>query len=452
MLEKENQKNLQSLKTISQKANMQQLEIETLKNQNDHEKKYNQELEEELTKSQKMQNDLNQKLQDTQNQLQELTTEKNKLEEKLKRLASPEIDSEISPKVVLQYQLGELIGKGFSSKVYRALDTKTGQTVAIKQIHKAMFKDKKTLEGISNETNQLKKLDHPNIIKVIGQEENNDWIHIIFELMDGGSLFKMMKRFGTFPEKLIGIYLNQTLCGLDYLHKEGIVHRDIKGDNILISRDGLVKLADFGSAWDDIVNKKATATGSTPYWMAPESIEMSGVSTAADIWSIGCTTLELLTGKPPYWDLGPMSACFKMVQDEHPPFPDNLELAIQDFLLRCFKHTPQERATARQLRGHQWIHECTQGQSPLGSSELERTLEEHQKQQTLKSTPEFLKLLKENAELKKKISIYEQTSKDLLARTPSPGPVLQRPPSPKKTTLTIKDLAFMMDVIFERGF
>jgi serine/threonine protein kinase len=122
--------------------------------------------------------------------------------------------------------------------------------------------------------------------------------------------------------------MSQVLQGLVYLHDQGVIHRDIKGANILTMKDGLVKLADFGVATKSNVNEYSVV--GTPYWMAPEVIELSGASTASDIWSLGCTVIELLDGKPPYHKLQPMPALFRIVNDDHPPLPEGASPVSQN--------------------------------------------------------------------------------------------------------------------------
>lgn len=149
----------------------------------------------------------------------------------------------------------------------------------------------------------------------------------------------------------------QVLAGLAYLHQQGVVHRDIKGANILTNREGLVKLADFGVAAKlsgaEDAQDKLDVVGTT-YWMAPEVrvyvyvrvatlktccmqvIEMTGASSASDIWSVGCLAVELLTGVPPYYELQPMPALFRIVQDTRPPLPPNISPGFEAFLVACF--------------------------------------------------------------------------------------------------------------------
>ena len=161
----------------------------------------------------------------------------------------------------------------------------------------------------------------------------------------------------------------QVLQGLYFLHNQGVIHRDIKGANILTTKEGHVKLADFGVArrLGEVVESGKRGqddVAGTPYWMAPEVIEMSPASTASDIWGVGATIIELLTGSPPYFDLSALPALFKIVQDPHPPIPESISPALHDFLLQCFKKDPSTRHTAKQLLEHQWIRTSAAKRAP----------------------------------------------------------------------------------------
>lgn len=125
-----------------------------------------------------------------------------------------------------------------------------------------------------------------------------------------------------------------------------------------------MKLADFGVATKLTKGEKANSVVGTPYWMAPEIIEMSGyISTACDIWSVGCTVIELLTGSPPYFDLNKWSALIKIVQDEHPPLPADISENCKDFLLKCFEKDAGSRIEAKDLLKHPWVR--SQGHQAL---------------------------------------------------------------------------------------
>ncbi|KAF5749885.1 Mitogen-activated protein kinase kinase kinase 7 [Tripterygium wilfordii] len=271
-----------------------------------------------------------------------------------------------------KYILGDEIGKGAYGRVYIGLDLENGDFVAIKQV---------SLENIAQEDlNVIMNLNHKNIVKYLGSLKTKTHLHIILEYVENGSLANIIKpnRFGPFPESLVAVYISQVLEGLVYLHEQGVIHRDIKGANILTTKEGLVKLADFGVATK--LNEADINTHSvvgTPYWMAPEIIELSGVCAASDIWSVGCTVIELLTCVPPYYDLQPMPALFRIVQDLHPPLPDSLSPDITDFLRQCFKKDARQRPDAKTLLSHPWIQNCRRAlQSPLRHSGTLRNIEE----------------------------------------------------------------------------
>lgn len=189
-------------------------------------------------------------------------------------------------------------------------------------------------------------------------EEKDEYVHIIMEYVEGGSLAKTINKFSSLPESLVAFYVDQILQGLVFLHEQGVVHRDIKGANLLSTKEGLIKLADFGVAarLDEISSKNnPIEVVGTPYWMAPEIIELSGCSTASDIWSVGCTVVELLTGSPPYSEYTAMSALFHIVSDAHPPLPTAISSDLEDFLLRCFNKDVASRVSAKELLSHRWI-------------------------------------------------------------------------------------------------
>uniref|UniRef100_A0A1D1XID8 non-specific serine/threonine protein kinase n=1 Tax=Anthurium amnicola TaxID=1678845 RepID=A0A1D1XID8_9ARAE len=278
-----------------------------------------------------------------------------------------------------KYMLGDEIGKGAYGRVYKGLDLENGDFVAIKQVSLENI-PQEDLNIIMQEIDLLKNLNHKNIVKYLGSSKTKTHLHIILEYVENGSLANIIKpnKFGPIPESLVAFYISQVLEGLVYLHEQGVIHRDIKGANILTTKEGLVKLADFGVATK--LNEADLNTHSvvgTPYWMAPEVIEMSGVCAASDIWSVGCTVIELLTCVPPYYDLQPMPALFRIVQDKHPPLPDGLSPAITDFLLQCFKKDAMQRPDAKTLLSHTWTQHTRRAfQSSLRQSGTIRIVEQ----------------------------------------------------------------------------
>ncbi|EEB09272.2 STE/STE11/CDC15 protein kinase Cdc7 [Schizosaccharomyces japonicus yFS275] len=249
--------------------------------------------------------------------------------------------------------LGDCLGKGAFGTVYRGLNMQNGETVAVKKIKLSKML-KTNLQVIQTEIELLKKLDHPNIVKYRGTFKTDDSLCLVLEYCENGSLHSICKSFGKMPEHLVAVYTSQVLQGLVYLHDQGVIHRDVKGANILTTKDGTLKLADFGVATQSNGFDDRAVVGS-PYWMAPEVIELNGATTSSDVWSVGCTVIELLEGKPPYFDLDPAPALFRMVKDDHPPIPANISQAAKDFLLECFQKDPNLRVSSRKLLRHPWV-------------------------------------------------------------------------------------------------
>lgn len=252
------------------------------------------------------------------------------------------------------YQLGNCIGKGQFGSVYRALDLATGEIVAVKKL---FVEDGDELDHeIMKEVALLKTLSHSNVVRYLGFIQSKHSINIILEFAENGSLMSTLKAFGAFPEKLVASFCIKILNGLDYLHSNQVVHCDLKAANILTTKTGDVKLTDFGVSLNlKIKGADAGSVSGTPNWMAPEVIELKGASTKSDIWSLGCTVIELVTGKPPYADLIAMSAMFRIVEDPLPPLPETVSDDMKSFLAACFQKDPELRPSAAELKQHAWI-------------------------------------------------------------------------------------------------
>lgn len=292
-------------------------------------------------------------------------------------------ESNSSGSKIKNFRLGEVLGKGSAGTVYKSLNMESGDIVAIKQVPLRNI-PKADLGRIMGEINLLNHLDHVNIVKYMDSIKTKDHLNIVLEFVENGSLANTVKKFGSLPESLIAVYIEQVLTGLCFLHSQGVIHRDIKGANILTTKEGHVKLADFGVArrLGELEGRGQDDVAGTPYWMAPEVIEMSPPSTASDIWGVGATCIELLTGSPPYFELSALPALFRIVQDPHPPIPEAISPALRDFLLQCFRKDPATRLTARKLLEHQWIRtsiarRASRQDGQDWSAVVERTLELH---------------------------------------------------------------------------
>lgn len=270
-------------------------------------------------------------------------------------------------KVSTHYQLGNAIGRGQFGTVYRALNLNTGQMVAIKRIPVDGLKEEEIMQ-LMKEVELVKRLSHPSIVKYEGMARDQDTLSIVLEYAENGSLGQTLKAFGKLNEKLVASYVVKILEGLHYLHQSDVVHCDLKAANILTTKTGNVKLSDFGVSLNmRAVERQTNNVAGTPNWMAPEVIELKGASPKSDVWSLGCTVVELLTGRPPYAELGgnTMSVMYAIVEDDNPPIPDGLSPLLEDFLQQCFHKDPDMRPDAEMLCEHAWLKKNWVGHKEL---------------------------------------------------------------------------------------
>jgi len=260
-----------------------------------------------------------------------------------------------------KWQKGNLIGKGAVGSVYLGIVHGRGMLLAVKvvELNELEKETPKNAGNLTRELELMKKLKHANIVRYYGcdRDESNNLLNIFLEYVPGGSLASLVKKFGSLPDDTTRHYTRQILAGLQYLHAHGVVHRDIKGDNILVGDDGTVKLADFGSSKElpDLANDSHgcnTMVG-TPYWMAPEVItDDAGYGPKADVWSVGCTVVEMMTGNPPWPEFQSMwAAIYHIANSEGPPseIPADLHHAAQAFLDACFHRDVTRRANCVEL-------------------------------------------------------------------------------------------------------
>ena len=281
---------------------------------------------------------------------------------KINKLLEEEKNQNFENIKIRHFKLGNLIGQGSYGKVYEALDEERGQLIAVKIIDKNRLNNiNYSITKIESEIEILSKLHHKNIVKYYGSSQSKNHLQIYFEYCENGSIEKMLKNYKNFPEKIIQKYTKEMLEGLEYLHAHGIIHRDIKGGNILVDRNGICKLSDFGVSKkikDDLDKSNSYSIKGTPNYMAPEIVKNNDVITRfSDIWSLGCTVIEMINGKPPWSNIkNPFNVLFKIANSKSPPdIPKNCSFNLRDFISCCLKINPYERLNVTQLLKHPFI-------------------------------------------------------------------------------------------------
>uniref|UniRef100_A0A8D1LEE8 Mitogen-activated protein kinase kinase kinase 19 n=1 Tax=Sus scrofa TaxID=9823 RepID=A0A8D1LEE8_PIG len=261
---------------------------------------------------------------------------------------------------------GEILGKGAYGTVYCGL-TSHGELIAVKQVA-LDTSDKSATEKeyrkLQEEVDLLKALKHINIVAYLGTCLEENIVSIFMEFVPGGSISSIINHFGPLPETVFCKYTKQILQGVAYLHENCVVHRDIKGNNVMLMPTGIIKLIDFGCAkrlaWAGLNGTHSDMLKSmhgTPYWMAPEVINESGYGRKSDIWSIGCTVFEMATGKPPLASMDRMAAMFYIGAHRGlmPALPEHFSENAADFVRVCLTRDQRERPSAIQLLKHSFL-------------------------------------------------------------------------------------------------
>ena len=272
------------------------------------------------------------------------------------------------PTSASDYAVKEEIGRGVSAKVYRAECIPLGETVAVKMLD--LEDDPGHLEEIRREVASMSMVSHPNLVTAHCSFVEGQFLWVVMPFLSGGSALNIMK--WSHPKGLdevsIATILKEVLKALDYFHRNGNIHRDVKAGNVLVDRDGSVKLADFGvsaASWGSGAKPHSTFVG-TPCWMAPEVMEqVDGYDFHADIWSLGITVLELCHGHAPFAKYPPMKVLLMTLQNPPPQLEaeqaetgHHFTRGLRDFVSVCLQKDPKRRPSAAKLLEHRFLKEA----------------------------------------------------------------------------------------------
>ncbi|KAH9487012.1 Serine/threonine-protein kinase BCK1/SLK1/SSP31 [Psilocybe cubensis] len=271
------------------------------------------------------------------------------------------------PKAKIRWMKGELIGSGSHGRVYMGFNATTGEVMAVKQVElpqtasDRMKTDMKTIvEALKDERETLQDLDHDNIVQYLGFEENLETLNIFLQYVSGGTIGSSLRKCGKFKEEVTKYFTSQILEGLSYLHLKGIIHRDLKSDNILVEETGICKISDFGiSKKLQEIDRAFSSMKGTSFWMAPEAISSEdGYTTKVDIWSVGCIVIEMWTGNRPWFGQELLPVLMKLINEKSaPPLPKDCHLsdAAKKFRNECFQPEPAKRSSASALLNHAYL-------------------------------------------------------------------------------------------------
>ena len=273
---------------------------------------------------------------------------------------------------------GSLIGEGSFGSVFLALHAITGELMAVKQVEipsatKGTEFDKRKnnmVTALKHEIELLQGLHHPNIVQYLGTATDDQCLNIFLEYVPGGSIATMLKQYNTFQEPLVKNFVRQILSGLSYLHNRDIIHRDIKGANVLVDNKGGIKISDFGISKrveaSTVLGTGATGGGASHmhrpslqgsvYWMAPEVVRQTAHTKKADIWSLGCLVVEMFIGAHPFPDCSQLQAIFAIGSNQaRPPAPETCSRDAVEFLDMTFHLDFEERPSADELLKCQFL-------------------------------------------------------------------------------------------------
>ena len=268
-----------------------------------------------------------------------------------------------------KWSRGAQLGVGSFGVVHMGLNQRNGEMMAVKTLN--LPDDDDLLADVEREVHLMRTLAHPNIVRYIGCERDrtHSTLSIFQEWVPGGSVSSLLRKFGPFPLPVIRKYLYQICTGLAYLHDNDIIHRDIKGSNILVTDEGVCKLADFGNSrrlGSDM--EESLSMRGTPFFMAPEAFEGQG-GMKSDIWSLGGVAVQMCSGIPP-WKKSGVQNLHELISllkesDGPPSLPKNTDTMLHDLIRLCFQRDPSQRPNAKDLLLHPFFSDADESSTVI---------------------------------------------------------------------------------------
>ncbi|NWW99532.1 STK36 kinase, partial [Caloenas nicobarica] len=252
-----------------------------------------------------------------------------------------------------KYHVLEMIGEGSFGRVYKGRRKHSAQVVALKFIPK-VGRSQKELKNLQREIEIMRGLHHPNIIQMLDSFETDKEVVVVTDYAEG-ELFQILEDDGTLPEDQVQTIAAQLVSALYYLHSHRILHRDMKPQNILLGKDGIVKLCDFGFARAMSIHTMVlTSIKGTPLYMSPELVEEQPYDHTADLWSMGCILYELFVGTPPFYTSSIFQLVSLIVKDPV-KWPVAISLVFKSFLQGLLTKDPRQRLSWPELLSHPFV-------------------------------------------------------------------------------------------------
>lgn len=282
------------------------------------------------------------------------------------------LDTSAVPAQLGNYDVLEKLAEGGMGTVYRGRHRGTGDIVALKVIAPTTAKNPVMLQRFEREFQAARVLDHPNVVRALEYCGTGPHPFLVMELVDGESLGQRLERAGAVPEAEAVRIIAQVCEGLQRAHKQGLVHRDVKPDNIMVTRDGVAKLTDLGLVKDVEGDLNLTKTGrglGTPHYMAPEQFRNAkGVDIRGDIYSLGATLYAVVTGQVPFENASPLDCWMKKLRNEFPP-PRELNPAVSERVDWAIRRAMSAEPNQRPASCREFVEDLT-GQSRSSGTTL----------------------------------------------------------------------------------